>query len=302
MNHRCTDYIRIEGEEVEDVESFVCLGSVLEKLGGTEADIKRRLALARNAFTRLQNIWRSGRFSQKTKLRILHSNVLSLLLFGVEMWRVTTTDLNKLDVFHRTCLRRVLRRLCSNHLSNEELYEATGSTPVSALTRVIRWRWIRHILRTSPGNIPRTALTWAPEGKRRRGRPRETWRRTAEKERNQLGWHSWPGLRSYRRQTGMDGAIFWSASRGGTAYNGLCQRRGSARKEYLFRLQVYKRVGISQVQVYERLGKFFIQLQWNPALRPPPLLRPLYPGSNKSSVGHKNTAASLTRQIFVARW
>ena len=41
MNHRCTDYIRIEGEEVEDVESFVYLGSVLDKFGGTEVDIKR---------------------------------------------------------------------------------------------------------------------------------------------------------------------------------------------------------------------------------------------------------------------
>ena len=47
------------------------------------------------------------------------------------------------------------------------------------------------IVGTSPNNISRTALTWAPEGKRRRGRPRETLRRTAEKERNQLGWHSW---------------------------------------------------------------------------------------------------------------
>jgi len=51
MNHRCTDYIRIEVEEVEDVESFVYLGSVLDKLGGAEADIKWRLALARTAFT-----------------------------------------------------------------------------------------------------------------------------------------------------------------------------------------------------------------------------------------------------------
>ena len=191
MNHRCTDYIRIEGEEVEDVESFVYLGSVLDKFGGTEADIKRRLALARIAFTRLQNIWRSGRFSQKTKLRIVNSNVLSVLLYGAEMWRVTTTDLNKLDVFHRTCLRRVLKRFWPNHLSNEELYEATGSTPVSALVRVRRWRWIGHILRTSPSNISRTALTWAPGSKRRRGRPREKWRRSVEKERNQLGCHSW---------------------------------------------------------------------------------------------------------------
>ena len=85
MNHRCMDYIRIEGEEVEDVESFVYLGSVLDKLGGAEADIKRQLALARTAFTRLQDIWRSGRLSQKTKLHILNSNVMSMLLYGAEM-------------------------------------------------------------------------------------------------------------------------------------------------------------------------------------------------------------------------
>ena len=133
MNHRCTGYIRIEGKEVEDVESFVYLGSVLDKLGGTEVDIKRRLALARIAFTRLQNIWRSGRFSQETKLRILNSNVLSVLLYGAEMWRVTSTDLNKVDVFHHSCLRRVLRRFWPYHLSNKELYKATGTTPVSAL-------------------------------------------------------------------------------------------------------------------------------------------------------------------------
>ena len=171
------------------MESFVYLCSVLDKLGGTEADIKRRLALARIAFTSLQNIWRSGKFSQKTKLHILNSNVLCVLLYGPEMWRVTAADLNKVDVFHRTCLRRVLRRFWPNHLGNEELYEAKGSMLVSALIRVRKWIAVR--LRTSPSNISRTALTWAPEGKRRRGRLRETWRKTVEKERNQLGWHSW---------------------------------------------------------------------------------------------------------------
>ena len=28
------------------------------------------------------------------------------------------------------------------------------------------------------GNITRTALQWTPEGKRKRGRPKNTWRRT----------------------------------------------------------------------------------------------------------------------------
>lgn len=36
-----------------------------------------------------------------------------------------------------------------------------------------------------------TAITWHPEGKRKIGRPKTTWRRTTEKERPQLGWNRW---------------------------------------------------------------------------------------------------------------
>ena len=39
--------------------------------------------------------------------------------------------------------------------------------------------------------IPRTAITWEPEGKRKRGIPRETWRQTEEKELKVLGLESW---------------------------------------------------------------------------------------------------------------
>ena len=37
----------------------------------------------------------------------------------------------------------------------------------------------------------RTVLDWAPERKCKRGRPKETCRRTVEKERKQLGFNTW---------------------------------------------------------------------------------------------------------------
>ena len=37
----------------------------------------------------------------------------------------------------------------------------------------------------------RIALTWTPEGRRKRGRPKETWRRTVKKERGELGFKGW---------------------------------------------------------------------------------------------------------------
>ena len=47
------------------------------------------------------------------------------------------------------------------------------------------------VLRMEPDSIPRTAITWAPEGKRKRGRPRETWRRTVEREKREMGFETW---------------------------------------------------------------------------------------------------------------
>jgi len=38
---------------------------------------------------------------------------------------------------------------------------------------------------------PCIALAWAPKGKRSRGRPRETWRRTVEGERQKMGFATW---------------------------------------------------------------------------------------------------------------
>ena len=54
-----------------------------------------------------------------------------------------------------------------------------------------RWKFIGHIMRKDPNNDCRIALTWTPEGRRKRGRPKTTWRRTAEREREKAGWKNW---------------------------------------------------------------------------------------------------------------
>ena len=45
-----------------------------------------------------------------------------------------------------------------------------------------RWKWIGHVIRRDSNSITRTALHWTPEGRRKRGRPKNTRRRTVEGE------------------------------------------------------------------------------------------------------------------------
>ena len=77
------------------------------------------------------------------------------------------------------------------HVSNEEVRRRANNETISELVRKRRWTWIGLVLHMDNSYLPRVALTWAPEGKRKRGRPKETWRRTVEKERMAMGFNTW---------------------------------------------------------------------------------------------------------------
>lgn len=130
-------------------------------------------------------------YRKHTNLRVLRSCVTSVLLYGAEMWRITSADIERLDVFHRKCLRRILDIFWPHTIINRELYKRARESPISETVKVRRWRWIGHVLRREKDNNCWVVLTWTPEGKRRRDRPKFTWRRTAEAERKDLGCTSW---------------------------------------------------------------------------------------------------------------
>ncbi|VDO97386.1 unnamed protein product [Schistosoma margrebowiei] len=56
----------------------------------------------------------------------------------------------------------------------------TNKLPAEQEIRKRRWKWIGHTLRKSSNGITRQAPTWNPEGKRKRGRPKNTLRREIE--------------------------------------------------------------------------------------------------------------------------
>ena len=183
--------VMIGDKGIEEVDKFVYLGATVSKTGGSDCDIKSRIGKARGAFCKLCKVWKSSQYSIKTKVRIFKSNVIAVLMYGCETWRMTKEDEDKLDTFQQRCLRRILKIYWPMRVSNEEVRRRTNTEPISKQVRRRRWRWIGHVLRMDKEVNPRIALTWTPEGKRRRGRPRETWRRTVEKERHTLGFNSW---------------------------------------------------------------------------------------------------------------
>ncbi|VDP30881.1 unnamed protein product [Schistosoma margrebowiei] len=172
--------ITLDGQTLEDVESFTYLGSIIDEQGGSDADVKARIGKARTTFLQLKNIWNSKQLSTNIKVRIFNTNVKAVLLYGAETWRTTTTTIKKVQVFINSCLRKILNIHWPDTISNSLLWERTNQLPAEEEIRKRRWKWIEHTLHKSSNCITMQALTWNPEGKRKRGRPKNTLRRIIE--------------------------------------------------------------------------------------------------------------------------
>ena len=104
---------------------------------------------------------------------------------------MTKADANRLDAFLHKCLRKILKVHWPMRVSNNEIRRRAGIEKIRTQVRHRRWRWIGHVLHMAPNRNPHVALTWAPSGKRKRGWPRETWRRSVEREPAELKLTPW---------------------------------------------------------------------------------------------------------------
>jgi len=136
-------------------------------LGGAEQDIRSRLGKARSVFHRLSKVWRTGEFRRETKMRIFNSNIIAVLLYGCETWRMTKADEKRLDTSLHKCLRRILKVHWPMRVPNDEIRRRAGIEKISAQVRRRRWKWIGHVLRMAPNRNPHVALSWAPKWKKK---------------------------------------------------------------------------------------------------------------------------------------
>ena len=207
----------LEGEGFEEVESFRYLGSIGDTRGGTEADVKTRIGKERAAFHILRNVWKSRVIGKTTKIRLFNTNVKSVLLYGAETWRMNKTTLNRIQTFVNQCLRKILGIQWMDKVSNKDLWERTSQVQMEI--DILKRRWLGHTLRKPNTNITRQALTWNPQGERKRGRPKNTWWHDLEADITQTGL-SWKQLER----------IAQDRRRWRDVVHGLCSRRSQGLK------------------------------------------------------------------------
>ena len=170
--------IKLEEDELNEVNKFTYLGSIVTTNGNCLPDIKNRISKAAGAMNKLHNFWKDRNIGLKTKLQIYKSNVTSVLLYGSDNWTMNKGSERKLASFHLSCLRRLLNMRWYDYISNDEVMKRANTESIATIIKRRRWKYLGHALRMDQKRIPKQAWELTPPGSRRRSRPRNTLKRT----------------------------------------------------------------------------------------------------------------------------
>jgi len=162
-------------KELEKVECFKYLGSLLTNDGRCTREIKSKIAIAIAAFSKKNNL-STSKLDLNLRNKVIKCYIGSMALYGAETWTLRAADQKYLESFEMWCWRRMKKISWTDHVRNEEvLLRVNEQRNILHEIRKRKDNWIGHILRRN------CLLKQVKEGKikgemevaRRRGRRRK---------------------------------------------------------------------------------------------------------------------------------
>lgn len=170
--------VTIQGVDLQRVNHFKYLGATITADGTSDAEIKRRLAIASCKLHDLKCIWSCRSLSLRVKLRLMNAVVLATVLYACQSWTISSPMFNRIQSFEMKCLRKLLGISFHEHRTNESILQEVEHIigPFTRLTTIVKrtkLKWFGHVTRHDCYSRP--FLQGLVSGTRPRGRPRHNW-------------------------------------------------------------------------------------------------------------------------------
>ena len=124
----------IDGTNLNAVEHFTYLDSVISNDATVGKDLDNRLSKASSSFERLpKRVWQSHSLHLSTKFQVYRAVVVPALLYGAETWVPYRKQIRLLERFHQRCFRSIHGIKWQDHVSNKEVLKRASLPSIESI-------------------------------------------------------------------------------------------------------------------------------------------------------------------------
>ncbi|KAG1651849.1 Tyrosine-protein phosphatase 69D [Nymphon striatum] len=117
-----------KSESIKQVTKLKYLGYIITSDGRCETEVKKRIAMAKEAFHKMKPILMNRNISMTTKIRVLKTYVWSVLLYGCECWTFNKEIEMKLEATEMWLIRRMMRISWTEKRKNDSVLKEANVT------------------------------------------------------------------------------------------------------------------------------------------------------------------------------
>nr|CAH7731963.1 unnamed protein product [Callosobruchus chinensis] len=118
--------LQLNGNQLERVNKFKYLESMVDDQCNLELEIRCRIEQARSTFLKLKKFLTNRNLNFKLRYRIVECYVWSVLLYGAEAWTLKAPAINRIEAFEMWTLRRMLKISWTDHVRNDDVLRMAG--------------------------------------------------------------------------------------------------------------------------------------------------------------------------------
>lgn len=173
--------IHVDDTELEQVETYQYLGIVIEANGDNHVEINNRIQKANNVYYAMnKGFINKKEISSETKMTVFKTIYRPILTYGCESWVLNQRQRSKIQAIEMKYLRKVRSVTRKDRIRNDIIRKNLQIQSMQEFIEQRQLSWWGHLQRMN-NDIPVKKI-WESrtQGKRNRGRPKETWNKIVE--------------------------------------------------------------------------------------------------------------------------
>ena len=158
--------IKVGENELEEIEEFAYLGSIITKKAKMESEISKRVAQAEIFYQQVRKLLWDEDFPIKCKLLLYKVYYLPILTYGAVTWSLGERDSSRIQAAEMKFVRSIAGVSKLDKIKSREIRKQVGVEKLLFKLGRERLRWYGHVKRMGKQRIPRAELeeeTKAPE-------------------------------------------------------------------------------------------------------------------------------------------